>query len=92
MCISFSTGRYQVKYGAFCAFCKGTVQHTSMGKYSVRFGLEARQFCSGSCLEEFKKGLKSCSYCQTDITKATDTVSVPIGDKGQIKVSYEKCL
>ncbi|XP_065202335.1 zinc finger MYM-type protein 4 [Planococcus citri] len=77
--------RYQVQHGANCAFCKGSVQHMSMGKYSVRFGLEARQFCSGTCLEEFKKGLKSCSYCQQDITKATDIITAQIGDKGQTK-------
>lgn len=64
-----------------------------MGKYAVRFGLEARQFCSGGCLEEFKKGLKSCSYCQLDITKSTNSVVVSISDKpSSVKVTYNNYL
>lgn len=60
-----------------------------MGKYAVRFGLEARQFCSGACLEEFKKGLKSCGYCQKDITKLSTSLRVASGDKQQLKVSFK---
>jgi hypothetical protein len=58
-----------------------------MGKYCVRFGFNVRQFCSGTCLEEFKKGLKVCSYCQKDITIDVEGFLAPIGDKGQFKVN-----
>jgi zinc finger MYM-type protein 2/3/4 len=58
-----------------------------MGKYCVRFGYYARQFCSSKCLEEFKKGLKVCSYCQRDISEEAGGFLAPLGDKGQFKVS-----
>lgn len=62
----------------------------SMGKYSVRFGYETRQFCTSTCLEEFKKGLKACSYCQRDLNSDGGDESVgflaPVGEKGQFKV------
>ena len=33
-----------------------------------RFGSDIKQFCSNMCLEDYKKGLKVCSYCQKDIS------------------------
>ncbi|KAF4521129.1 hypothetical protein B566_EDAN011946 [Ephemera danica] len=78
-------GQYQKELGSFCANCRGAVMSSSMGKYCVRFGFNVRQFCSSSCLEEFKKGLKVCSYCQRDITGDVEGFLAPIGDKGQFK-------
>jgi hypothetical protein len=80
-------GQYQRELGSFCANCRGAVMSSSMGKYCVRFGFNVRQFCSSTCLEEFKKGLKVCSYCQRDITGDVEGFLAPIGDKGQFKVS-----
>lgn len=77
----FDSDRHQMQHGSHCSFCKNAVQPVAMGKYAVRFGLEARQFCSGACLEEYKKGLKSCSYCQVDISKNTNTYVATINDK-----------
>lgn len=77
-------GKYQTALGAFCANCKSSVASSSMGKYCVRFGYEIRQFCSSTCLEEYKKGLKFCSYCQKDISAGTGFLA-PVGDQGQFK-------
>ncbi|XP_018312840.1 zinc finger MYM-type protein 3 isoform X2 [Mycetomoellerius zeteki] len=78
-------GKFQRKYGSFCKNCNGTVQAVSLGKYCVRFGCDVRQFCCSTCLEEFKKGLKVCSYCQKDISFSTDGFLAPVGEKGQFK-------
>ncbi|XP_025986741.2 zinc finger MYM-type protein 3 isoform X2 [Solenopsis invicta] len=78
-------GKFQRKYGSFCKNCNGVVQAVSLGKYCVRFGCDVRQFCCSTCLEEFKKGLKVCSYCQKDISFSTDGFLAPVGEKGQFK-------
>jgi YHS domain-containing protein len=57
-------GKYQTALESHCANCKGTVQAASLGKYCVHFGYDIKKFCCSTCLEEFKKGLKVCSYCQ----------------------------
>ena len=75
-----------------CASCKKEVQSSSLGKYCVRFGCDIKQFCSNVCLEDYKKGLKVCSYCQKDISGGEGFLA-PIGDKGQFKDFCEqKCL
>lgn len=84
-CNEICLGRYQNKIGSRCANCKNTVQHTSLGKYCVRFGYDIRQFCNSGCLEEFKKGLKICCYCQRDISVGHQGFLAPVGDKGQFK-------
>lgn len=84
-CNEVCLGKYQNKIGSKCANCKKAVQHTSLGKYCVRFGYDIRQFCNSSCLEEFKKGLKICCYCQKDISSGNEGFLAPVGDKGQFK-------
>jgi hypothetical protein len=79
-------GKYQTALGSHCANCKGSVQAASLGKYCVRFGYDIKQFCCSTCLEEFKKGLKVCSYCQKDISSGVEGFLAPVGDKGQFKV------
>ncbi|KAG8040522.1 hypothetical protein G9C98_002518 [Cotesia typhae] len=78
-------GKFQTKYGSYCRNCNGNVAAMSLGKYCVRFGYDVRQFCCSTCLEEFKKGLKVCSYCQKDISSGSDGFLAPVGDKGQFK-------
>ena len=78
-------GKFQTKYGSYCRNCNGSVQAVSLGKYCVRFGYDVRQFCCSICLEEFKKGLKVCSYCQKDISSSTEGFLAPVGEKGQFK-------
>ncbi|GFS34720.1 zinc finger MYM-type protein 4 [Nephila pilipes] len=78
-------GKYQSFLGSHCTCCQSPVQQTSLGKYCVCFGADIRQFCSGTCLEEFKKGLKVCTFCQTDLSAGTDGFLAPVGDKGQFK-------
>ncbi|KAG7199972.1 hypothetical protein KM043_014400 [Ampulex compressa] len=78
-------GKFQTKYGSYCRNCNGCVQAVSLGKYCVRFGYDVRQFCCSTCLEEFKKGLKVCSYCQKDISSSMEGFLAPVGDKGQFK-------
>ncbi|CAG9793457.1 unnamed protein product [Diatraea saccharalis] len=84
-CDEVCLGRYQNKIGSRCANCQKAVQHTSLGKYCVRFGYDIRQFCNSGCLEEFKKGLKICCYCQRDISVGHQGFLAPVGDKGQFK-------
>ncbi|XP_067013358.2 zinc finger MYM-type protein 3 [Anabrus simplex] len=84
-CNESCLGKYQAQLGSHCANCKGAVQQLSLGKYCVRFGYDVKQFCCSSCLEEFKKGLKVCSYCQKDISSGTEGFLAPVGDKGQFK-------
>ncbi|CAB0030604.1 unnamed protein product [Trichogramma brassicae] len=78
-------GKFQTKYGSYCRNCNGSVQATSLGKYCVRFGYDVRQFCCAACLEEFKKGLKVCTYCQKDMSVGVEGFLAPVGDKGQFK-------
>ncbi|KAK9889406.1 hypothetical protein WA026_004680 [Henosepilachna vigintioctopunctata] len=75
--------KYQKEIGSKCASCSGDVRANSLGKYCVRFGYDIRQFCSSHCLENYKKGLKVCSYCQKDMTGPEGFLVV--GDKGQFK-------
>ncbi|XP_045779210.1 zinc finger MYM-type protein 3 isoform X2 [Maniola jurtina] len=84
-CNEICLGKYQNLIGSKCANCKKNVQHTSLGKYCVRFGYDIRQFCNSGCLEEFKKGLKICCYCQKDISSGNEGFLAPVGDKGQFK-------
>jgi hypothetical protein len=75
-----------------CSTCKTSVQTTSLGKYCVRFGSDIKQFCSNKCLEDHKKGLKVCCYCQKDISGGEGFLA-PIGDKGQFKdFCFQDCL
>ena len=75
-----------------CSTCKKSVLIASLGKYCVRFGSDIRQFCSNTCLEEYKKGLKVCCYCQKDISGGEGFMA-PIGDKGTFKdFCAQECL
>lgn len=78
-------GKYQTELGSVCANCRGGVASVSLGKYCVRFGYDVKQFCAAACLEEYKKGLKVCSYCQKDISSGMEGFLAPVGDKGQFK-------
>uniref|UniRef100_A0A1Q3F0B3 TRASH domain-containing protein n=1 Tax=Culex tarsalis TaxID=7177 RepID=A0A1Q3F0B3_CULTA len=78
-------GVYQNSVGSNCAMCSSSVSVTSLGKYCVRFGFDVRQFCRSSCLDQYKKNLKVCSYCQRDITVGELGFLAPVGDKGLFK-------
>ncbi|CAH2095186.1 unnamed protein product [Euphydryas editha] len=84
-CNEVCLGKYQKKFGSKCTNCNKYVQNASLGKYCVRFGCVIRQFCNSACLEEFKKGLKICCYCQQDIDSGHMGFLAPVGDKGQFK-------
>jgi hypothetical protein len=84
-CNEFCLSKYQKEIGSVCASCSAEVRPNSLGKYCVRFGNDIRQFCSSHCLEEYKKGLKVCSYCQQDMSSESDGFLAPVGDKGQFK-------
>ncbi|XP_015789950.1 uncharacterized protein LOC107366824 [Tetranychus urticae] len=55
-------------WGKKCANCGITVPQQSLGKYSVRFGNVIKQFCYGSCLEQYKKVIKVCANCQINLS------------------------
>ncbi|XP_030746345.1 zinc finger MYM-type protein 4 isoform X2 [Sitophilus oryzae] len=84
-CNELCLSKYQKMIGSKCASCVGDVKSTSLGKYCVRFGNDIRQFCTSSCLEQYKKGLKVCSYCQQDMSNGPDGFLAPVGEKGQFK-------
>ncbi|XP_076373398.1 zinc finger protein without children isoform X3 [Tachypleus tridentatus] len=84
-CSENCLGKYQKLLGSHCTCCHLPVQQPSLGKYCVRFGSDIRQFCSGRCLEEFKKGLKVCTYCQKDLSNGQEGFLAPVGEKGQFK-------
>ena len=56
--------------GGFCVNCKSQVNDSALGKYSVRFGDVVRQFCCVKCLEQYKRRLKSCSFCQKELNQS----------------------
>ncbi|XP_044256741.1 zinc finger MYM-type protein 3 [Tribolium madens] len=92
-CNEFCLSKYQKEIGSICASCNSEVRPNSLGKYCVRFGNDIRQFCSSHCLEEYKKGLKVCSYCQQDMSTESDGFLAPVGDKGQFKdFCSQKCM
>ncbi|KAH7937354.1 hypothetical protein HPB49_011072 [Dermacentor silvarum] len=85
--------KYQSANGSHCSHCRSTVNQLSLGKYCVRFGADIRQFCSGKCLEEFKRGLKVCCLCQKDLTKQAKGFLAPVGEKGHFKdFCSQECL
>lgn len=77
--------QYQSANGSRCSHCSTPVNQLSLGKYCVRFGADIRQFCSGKCLEEFKRGLKVCCLCQKDLSKQKEGFLAPVGEKGHFK-------
>lgn len=84
-CNEFCLTKYQKEIGSFCASCEGDVKSNSLGKYCVRFGNDIKQFCSGVCLEKYKKGVKVCSYCQEDMSGEPQGFLAPVGGKGLFK-------
>lgn len=85
--------KYQSTNGSHCSHCRTAVNQLSLGKYCVRFGADIRQFCSGKCLEEFKRGLKVCCLCQKDLSKQVEGFLAPVGDKGHFKdFCSQQCL
>lgn len=86
-------GKYQSKMWTCCTGCSKEVPTASMGKYCVRFGHEIKQFCCSSCLEDFKKGIKACSYCQKDLSVGDEGFLAPIADKNQFRdFCSQNCL
>ncbi|KAI4454153.1 zinc finger mym-type protein [Holotrichia oblita] len=77
--------KHQKVIGAFCANCKIEVKDNFLGKYCVRFGFSVRQFCSSTCLEQYKKNARVCSYCQNDIHDHSTSLTSSVHDKGVVK-------
>ncbi|CAG0885447.1 unnamed protein product [Cyprideis torosa] len=70
--------KYQEKFYASCSQCRRKVDPQALGKYCVRFGSEVHQFCVGKCLEDFKRSLKLCAYCQRDIQNSPGSFVAPV--------------
>lgn len=84
-CNEVCLGSYQRSIGGNCQTCKLEVNSIALGKYCVRFGFDVRQFCCAACLNTYKKGLKTCSCCQKDISSGQEGFLAPVGDKDQFK-------
>lgn len=74
-------GLYQNLIGATCVTCNDAVTLASIGKLCVRFGFDLKQFCSTKCLDDFKKTLKQCALCQTNLIDEDNVVIAQVGDK-----------
>jgi len=67
LCSLKCVSQLQSDWCQICTQCKTTVPASSLGKYSVRFGNDIKQFCLASCLEKYKKSLRVCSFCQMNL-------------------------
>uniref|UniRef100_A0A182PR73 TRASH domain-containing protein n=1 Tax=Anopheles epiroticus TaxID=199890 RepID=A0A182PR73_9DIPT len=84
-------GAYQTANGSHCVQCRKAVSVNSMGKFCVRFGFTICQFCSAACLEEYKKVLKTCSYCQQSISKQNKGFELRVARAGEPGVLKDFC-
>lgn len=66
-CNETCLGQYQNLIGTNCVQCNEVVALASIGKLCVRFGPDIKQFCSSTCLNEFKKSHQACSLCSKDL-------------------------
>lgn len=66
-CNEICLSAFQKKCGTNCVECKSNIQESILGRYSVRFGKDIKQFCKNSCLLDHKKSQKFCSLCQGGI-------------------------
>lgn len=58
----------------------------------MRFGNVVKQFCTMNCLDQYKKGLKVCTYCQQDMSMSEGFLA-PVGDGAQFKnFCSQKCV
>ncbi|KAF6204691.1 hypothetical protein GE061_018852 [Apolygus lucorum] len=77
--------KYQSAYTSTCCNCNAVVSTSSMGKYCVRFGHEVKQFCTPLCLDTYKKGIKTCSYCQKNLQDSSEGFLAAVGGKDQFR-------
>uniref|UniRef100_A0A182VW79 TRASH domain-containing protein n=1 Tax=Anopheles minimus TaxID=112268 RepID=A0A182VW79_9DIPT len=82
---------FQRANGAHCVHCRKVVSVNSMGKFCVRFGFSICQFCSAACLENYKKALKTCSYCQENISKQGTSFEFRVARAGEVGVLKDFC-
>lgn len=61
------------------------MQDKATDKFYLRFGCCLSQFCNTHCLEEYKKSLKICCFCQKDISKSSDSYRAVKGVRGAYK-------
>ncbi|CAB0009621.1 unnamed protein product [Nesidiocoris tenuis] len=86
-------GKYQMLHISKCCNCHSVVASSSMGKYSVRFGHEVKQFCTPPCLDSYKKSIKTCSYCQKNLQDSSDGFLAAVGGKDQFRdFCSQECL
>ncbi|CAG0914068.1 unnamed protein product [Notodromas monacha] len=80
-CNSSCLEKLQKKIGSSCVNCGKRVTRQYLGKYCVRLGARVRQFCTNPCLEEFKRGMKTCSNCQVDLADVNEPLHGSIDNK-----------
>ena len=76
----------QIQQGHKCTQCHTLVNSKSMGKYSVRFGDVIKQFCAAVCLENYKKLLKVCAFCQRNLNLCSNACRTTFGVGESMKV------
>lgn len=91
---------FQKAIGTKCVECKSPIQESTLGRYSVRFGRDIKQFCKNSCLLEHKKSQKFCPLCQGAMTVGREYKSyctkrcfeISTGIKEKVRGACSVCL
>lgn len=52
---------------------------------SINFTLQVRPFCSSRCYADYKLRMRLCTFCQRDLSTASDSFSAPVGSEGSFK-------
>ncbi|XP_064627883.1 zinc finger MYM-type protein 3-like isoform X2 [Lineus longissimus] len=78
-CSEICLGKFQAKLSKTCAYCEQDVAEASKAKFCMSLGKEVKHFCQPACLEDFRKRLKLCAFCQTDLSKNSDSFAAPVG-------------
>jgi hypothetical protein len=78
-CSEICLGKFQGKLSKTCAYCEQEVSDAAKAKFCMSLGKEVKHFCQVACLDDFKKHLKLCAFCQTDLSKNLDSFAAPVG-------------
>ena len=86
---------YQTKVSGMCEGCKMFLPPGSSAKFYLRQGTEVKQFCTSTCLEQYKSKLKIrtvpttrtlakkyCTECNRDLMLDKNSFMAPAGPEG----------
>ncbi|XP_041353937.1 zinc finger MYM-type protein 3-like isoform X2 [Gigantopelta aegis] len=91
-CGEMCLNKFQSTLNTSCSYCASFIPNATRVLYSIKVGQEIRLFCANKCLQEFKKRLRLCAYCQTDLAGCPDSFSAPIGPQTFREFCSQTCL